>query len=32
VDSEEGRGTVVRLLLPLMESFQASDLHTLEEA
>jgi putative PEP-CTERM system histidine kinase len=31
VDSEEGRGTVVRLLLPLMESFQASDLHTLEE-
>ena len=32
VDSEEGRGTVVTLLLPLMESFQASDLHTPEAA
>ncbi len=32
VDSEEGRGTVVTLLLPLMESFQASDLHTSEAA
>jgi putative PEP-CTERM system histidine kinase len=32
VDSEEGRGTVVTLLLPLMESFQASDLHTQEQA
>lgn len=32
VDSEEGRGTVVTLLLPLMESFQASDLHTPEVA
>jgi putative PEP-CTERM system histidine kinase len=32
VDSEEGRGTVVTLLLPLMESFQPSDLHTPEAA
>ena len=32
VDSEEGRGTVVTLLLPLMESFQPSDLHAPEEA
>jgi len=32
VDSEEGRGTVVALLLPLMESFQPSDLHTGEQA
>jgi putative PEP-CTERM system histidine kinase len=32
VDSKEGRGTVVTLLLPLMESFQTSDLHTTETA
>jgi putative PEP-CTERM system histidine kinase len=32
VDSEEGAGTVVTLLLPLIEAFQPSDLHTLGEA
>jgi putative PEP-CTERM system histidine kinase len=32
VDSEEGRGTVVTLLLPLIESHQPSDLHILGEA
>lgn len=32
VDSKEGAGTVVTLLLPLIESFQQTDLHTLGEA
>lgn len=32
VDSKEGRGTVVTLLLPLIETFQESDLHELGEA
>ncbi|MBS3997288.1 MAG: PEP-CTERM system histidine kinase PrsK, partial [Hydrogenophaga sp.] len=32
VDSQEGVGTVVTLLLPLIESFQQTDLHTLGEA
>lgn len=31
VDSEEGTGTIVTLLLPLIESFQSSDLHPLGE-
>lgn len=31
VESEEGAGTVVTLLLPLIESFQSSDLHPLGE-
>lgn len=32
VHSREGEGTVVTLLLPLIESFSRSDLQTLEEA
>jgi putative PEP-CTERM system histidine kinase len=32
VNSQEGGGTVVTLLLPLIESLQPSDLHTLGEA
>ncbi|WP_439115352.1 XrtA/PEP-CTERM system histidine kinase PrsK [Hydrogenophaga sp.] len=32
VSSQEGAGTVVTLLLPLIETFQASDLQTLGEA
>jgi len=31
VDSEEGRGTVVTLLLPLIETYATSDLHPLGE-
>ncbi|MCY1560565.1 putative PEP-CTERM system histidine kinase [compost metagenome] len=32
VDSKEGAGTVVTLLLPLIESFRESDWHQLGEA
>lgn len=32
VDSAPGRGTVVTVLLPLIETFQASDLHPMGEA